>query len=259
MRRGFWCRLGTVFAVAVATLFLPFVVHAQTFYTNPDTGYCVILEDSADLLTDAEEAALAEAMQEITAYGNAGFRTISYNAVTADEYLEAYYREKFGKDSGIVFLIDMDNRKIWLRDDGEIEQTIGASNLDSIADNCYRYASAGEYFECAEEAFSEIKALLQGRRIAQPMKYISNALLAVILAMLITFCILKKGEKAEISDRKTLLEKTKYHIRVENPRADFVKTTKRHVPRNSDSSGGSDGGGGGDGGDSSGSSGGHSF
>ena len=92
------------------------------------------------------------------------------------------------------------------------------------------------------------------------MKYGSNALLAVILAMLINYCILKWGDRKEIPDRKKLLSKMKYHIRVVNPRAEFVRTTKRYVPK---SSGGSDSSGGGSssggGGGSSGSSGGHSF
>lgn len=259
MRKGLWCCLATVFLTIATVLLLPLNAYAETVYTNPDTGYDVILEDSANLLSEAEEASLLESMKEISAYGNVGFKTINYNETTAEAYLEEYYQQKFGRDSGIIFLIDMDNRKIWLKDDGSIERTIGASYLDTITDNCYRYASAGKYSECAGEVFLEIGALLEGQRIAQPMKYVSNALLALVVAMLINFCILKKSGAQDVPDRRKILAKTKYHIRLENPRAEFVKTTKRHAPRSSDSSGSSDGSSGGGGGSSSGSSGGHSF
>ena len=252
---------GGMLMVTVFLLSVPIrVLAGQAVYTNPDTDYCVILEDDAGILTETDEASLEEIMREISVYGNVGLKTISRNDTTAEKYLEEYYRQKFGRDSGIIFLIDMDNRKIWLRSDGNIQRTIKGAELDTIADNCYRFASRGDYFSCAEEAFSEIKALLEGRRIARPMKYVSNALLAVILAMLMNYCILKWGDRKEIPDRKKLLSKTKYHIRVVNPRAEFVRTTKRYVPKSSggsDSSGGGSSGGGGGG--SSGSSGGHSF
>lgn len=253
---GQWLRSRKWSAAAAAVLFLPLRASARTFYTDPDTGYVVRIEDDAGLLTVEEEAALAESMQAITAYGSVALKTVSHNNTTAEEYLKAYYREQFGTDSGIIFLIDMANRKVWLRDDGRIERTIGSAYLDTIADNCYRYASAGDYYACAEEVFSEIETLLAGGRIAQPMKYISNALLALTAALLINFCILKKGTAQIIPDRKKLLAKTKHHINLENPRAEFIKTTKKYSPRNSDSGGGSSSGGGGGGG---GSSGGHSF
>ena len=42
-------------------------------YTNPETGYEVVIDDRVDLLTEEEETALAETMKPLTAYGNVGF------------------------------------------------------------------------------------------------------------------------------------------------------------------------------------------
>ena len=49
------------------------VVYADDLveYTNSDTGYKIIIEDDADLLTDDEESKLVTAMKPITKYGNA--------------------------------------------------------------------------------------------------------------------------------------------------------------------------------------------
>ena len=48
---------------------------ASRNYTNPDTGYYVLIEDDANLLTDAEETKLATRMRSITKYGNAVFKS----------------------------------------------------------------------------------------------------------------------------------------------------------------------------------------
>lgn len=229
-------------------------------YINPDTEYVVILEDDADLLTDAEEAELAGKMQEITRWGSAAFKSIDENETSTERYIESYYREKFGRESGTVFLIDMDNRNIWIKNNGQISRIITDSYSDTITDNSYRYASRGEYFACAMEVFDEIETLLAGSRIAQPMKYVSNGFLAVILALLLNYFLMRGMSKKRAPKESELLAGMAHHYFLNNPRATHLGQTKRYDPVSSDSgssSGGSSGGGGGGG--SSGSGGGHSF
>lgn len=249
-------------AVTVAVFLLALLpkmqAYAKPLYTNPDTGYVVILEDDADLLTEEQESGLIEEMQKITEWGNVGFKSIDYNSTTAANYLESYYREQFGRESGTIFLIDMDNRKIWFKNDGKISKIITNSYSDTITDNVYRYASKGDYYGCAAEAYREAAAVLSGNAIAQPMKYISNALLAIILALLFNYLIMRNMGKNRVPGQKERLQSMNYHYSLINTRADYVNTTKRYDPQSSGSSGGSGGGGGGGGGHS-GSGGGHSF
>ncbi len=173
------------------------------YFVNSDTGYQIFVEDEAELLTEGQRRELAEEMKKITAYGNAAFVTTQSNASSTESFARSYYRSRFGTDSGTVFVIDMDNRNIWIHSDGEVYKVITSAYADTITDNVYRYAANGDYYGCASEAFHQIDALLQGQRIAQPMKYISNALLAVILAMLANFGLVigmtrlrKPGERA---------------------------------------------------------------
>ena len=231
-------------------------VMAETTYTNPDTDYSVIIEDDADLLTDSEEEELTTVMKDITVYGGASFVTINENSTTAATFIESYYRNTFGHESGTVFLIDMDNRKIWIFSDGKIYNTVTKSYADTITDNCYTYASNGDYFGCAKTAFSQIVSLLQGRRIAQPMKYISNAFLAVIVALLLNFIIVQIFSKTNSASSKELLSAIDHRYNLMNPDEEFTYTSKEYSPTSS--SGGSSGGGGG-GGSSSGGGDGHSF
>ena len=233
-------------------------VHAERIYENPETNYVVIIEDDARLLSEMEETELAKVMLPITVYGNVAFKSIDENVYSTKTYVEKYYHEQFGTRSGTVFLIDMDNRNIWIFSDGAIYKVITNSYADTITDNCYRYASKEDYYTCASEAFAQIYTLLEGNRIAQPMKYISNTLLAVVLALLLNFFVMRRMSKVKYPGERELNQGIISRYRFNNPNAEYIRTTKTYSPPSSSSGGGSSGGGGGGGG-SSGGGGGHSF
>ncbi len=224
-------------------------------YRNPDTEYVVVMEDDAGLLTGEEQTALAEKMVEITAYGNAAFKTISSNASSTENYARRYYDSLFSNRSGFLFLIDMDNRNIWIYCDGAVYKTVTKNYADTITDNVYYYASAGDYYTCAARAFEQAHTLLQGRRIAQPMKYVCNALLAVIAALLINFGLVNLFSGARKAEDIELLAHSLRYFAATDPTVCYQYQTKVYDPVKS--GGGSSGGGGGGG--SSGGGGGHSF
>lgn len=229
-------------------------------YLNPETSYRVVLEDDALLLDDEEVQNLAALMQEVTVYGNAAFKTIDNNDGGTESYARRYYQEQFGTESGTLFLIDMDNRNIWIHSDGAIYQVITTAYANTITDNVYRHASGGDYYDCAAQAYEQILTLLKGHRIAQPMKYISNALLALILALLLNYGLVCYYARIKKPRRRELLRSGRHHFSYTQPKAYFVRESRTYNPVSSDSgsSGGSSGGGGG-GGSSSGGGGGHSF
>ena len=108
-------------------LIFPFNVNAEetvSFWSNPETGYQVIVEDDAELLSAEEAAWLALEMQEITAYGNASFKSISHNTYSTSQFAKDYYYENFHQESGTLFLIDMYNREIYIFSDGAVYRTI---------------------------------------------------------------------------------------------------------------------------------------
>lgn len=236
---------------------------AEVIYENPDTSYKVCIEDEADLLTDEEEKLLGAQMEEITAYGNAAFVSLDSNYTSTESYAKEHYRQLFGSDSGTMFMIDMYNRNIWIHSNGSIYRTITNSYADTITDNVYTYASDQDYYGCASEAYTQIATLLAGRRIAQPMKYISNALLALIAALLINYFIVRTFSRSRKASENEILENIYTQCSVEHPQSSFIRQKKTYSPPSSSdsSSGDSSGGGssGGGGGSSSGGGGGHSF
>ena len=237
-----------------------FVTNVSTCCAAEQTNgnYRVVVEDGADLLSESEEEELAGFMQKITDYGNVAFVSVMENASSAGDYAGSCYRSLFGTDSGTLFLIDMDNRKLWIHSDGAVYGVITTAYAETITDNVYRLASQEQYYECAREVYEQIFTLLQGQKIAQPMKYISNTLLAMILALLINFglvCYFTKLRKPSEADMLRIIDK---RMNCTKPTATFTHKTKRYDPVESDSSG-SSGGSSGGGSSSSGGGGGHSF
>ena len=95
------------------------------------------------------------------------------------------------------------------------------------------------------EAFEQAKALVEGRRIVEPMKYASNAVIAVLLGLLINFIVLRMlNRKREVSV-KELTDANRGNATF-NGRS--VTVVSRHVTVISHSSGGRGGGFGGGGG-----------
>lgn len=249
------------FCAALSLVSVKETILADTTYQNHDTGYTAIVEDSAELLTDAEESDLCDKLKEVTEYCNVAFVSINYNSYyNTQRFAEAYSDDTFAHASAVVFVVDMDNRYLYLDSAGAARQRITSAYSDTITDNVYRYASNGDYYTCAYETFDQVNTLMKGQRIAQPMKYISNALLAVVLAMLVNFCFVKISSSKQKASRQELISGIYNNFKMNDANAVFTHKTKTYSPQSSGSSGGGGGGhsgGGGGGGGHSG--GGHSF
>ncbi len=248
----------TVILACILMLTFPSDCMAESDTTGT-SNYQIIIEDDADLLSAPEERQLAEAMEPITAYGNVAFKSILSNPGNTDSYAEDYYYHLFGRDSGTLFLIDMDNRMIYIHSDGAIYKTITKDYAETITDNVYKHASNADYHLCAAEAYSQIDTLLQGNKIRQPMKYISNALLSVLLAFFLcyawicTITGLKRPDDEELMKDVT----TRFNMQITAP-PKMTGETRTYNPQSSGGgSGGSSGGGGRSGGGGGG--GGHRF
>ncbi|MBQ6489717.1 MAG: TPM domain-containing protein [Solobacterium sp.] len=255
--------------IAVFVLVLPVCAEGGPLYTDPDTGYSVYIQDDADILSPEEEAKLAEDMKPVTEFGNAVFvSNTEYNSSTP-QLAKEYYRTYSGTDSGTLFMVDMYNRYIYIYSDGEIYKTVTRSYADTITDNTYAKASKGLYYECASEAFGQIHTLLEGGKVARPMKVITNILMAVCIAVILNYELVMISRRKKYVSAAQAAEAISSFAAIAAITPKFLKRTKTYIPPASVSSGGgssggySGGGGGGGfsggGGGSSGGGGGHRF
>lgn len=233
----------------------PLAGEVRTF-PGDQSQYQILIDDQADLLSTSEEDRLVDTMMPITRYGHVGFASITRDTYsTVEDFASAYFKKHFGTESGTIFLIDMDKRKVCVFSDGEIYETVTTSKAYSITDNIYQYASDQDYYTCAKKAFEQIQTLLSGGRIAEPMKLICNLLLAVALALLLLyFYVTMTTEPVKAAD-SALLKGLERRFSFTNVLTRKTHTTKRYEPRSSDDDSSSGGGGS----SSSGGGGSHSF
>ncbi|MBP5678585.1 MAG: TPM domain-containing protein [Bacilli bacterium] len=228
-------------------------------YYNELTGYQAIINDEASLLSEKEIKKLLEDMKPLTAYGHIGFLSINNNYTSTEAYADSIYHTLFGTKSGTIFLIDMDNREIYIFSDGENYQTITRSKALSITDNVYKYASRKEYYKCAKLAFEQMDTLLQGQKIMEPMRYVSIGFISMILSFFLTFLYVLSTTKIKKASNSSIVNHCDITFQMDKPTAEKVGEYKVYSPPSDSGGGGSSGGGGGGGGGSSGGGGGHSF
>ena len=262
-RTGSILLAGSLFAAALlAVLTASLEARAQDSffaYTNPDTNYVVYMNDEYDLLSDEEESRLIDEMIPLTEYGNAGFLSCENSSESTSQYSARVYSSLFGTESGTLLVIDMGQRMLYIKSNGAISEIVSNAYSNTITDNIYRYASEGDYYTCASKAYVQVYTLLSGGKIAQPMRYISAALLALILGLMINYLIVRTVSKPRKADTEEIIDAANVDFRLRDPAARHSHTTKVYSPvRSSSGGGGSRGGGGGFSG-GGGSGGGHRF
>ena len=237
---------------------------------NTQSGYTILIEDDEELLKNSDYAELTSIMTSLSKYGNVYFKSTKLQTNNVSRSAHDFYYGKFGSDSGCLFLIDMGNREIYIHVDGEFRKTVTDKKCLTITDNVYRYASSREYGTCATKAFKQMNNLFEGQHIPQPMKYITSALVSMVIGFLITFINIFRKSRIKVAPAKEVLNKSIIHFNVSNFAAEKTGERKVYNPPASSYGGSSFGGhGSGGGGHSSGHSshgshssgggGGHSF
>ena len=234
--------------------FMMLNVHAEEVFT-----YKVLIEDDADLLTDEEEEKLSKSMKRLTEFGNIAFKSIDSNDTSTANFASSYYHSNFGTSSGTLFVIDMANRQIYIFSDGKNYSVITNSKAEIITDNIYTYATNKNYYECASSAYSQMYTLLNGGKIAEPMRHISNGILALVLAFFINFMTVLFNQHLKKASDDEIIENCDVNFSLSNLSATKTGSHRVYSPVESSSGGSSSSGGGSSGGGSSGGGGGHSF
>ncbi len=258
------------FIIAFVLILLLIVPAANVFaaeYSDPETGYTGLVYDGADLLTDAEEAQLLEEMKPALEYGNLIFLSNDeVHSGNAETFAGDTYYSLFENNSGTLLLIDMSEREIIIVSTGENYNTITDEKAYLITDNNYKSASEGDYYGCASGCFRQVNSLLGGGKINEPMKHISNAILAILIGMIVSAVIVLATMGVKKASAREIIDKSRTDLTVSRIKTEKTKTTKTRMSSGGGgfigggfSGGGGGFSGGGGGGGFSGGGGGHSF
>ncbi len=224
----------------------------------------VYISDAADLLSESDEQDLYYVMKPGTEYGNMLFLTITDSmGYETKDYIEMIYQTTDsirGTDS-VIYMIDMDNRLLWITGYGGLKKTISPDYGNLITDNVYTYAGNGQYKECAVRGFEMIISRLEGERISGPLRTMGNLSIAIIFAAVFCFLFAYMMSASRKVNNTTIISGVDKKISMDNPQIYHTTTQKIYDPPSSSGSGGGSRGGfsGGGGGGFSGGGGGHGF
>lgn len=148
MRR--WKRFWTVLCLYIS-LFAAMHVSAETDYVY----------DEADLLTEEEEAKLQEYSERFLEEWDMNFLVVTTNDALgkssmayADDFYDEFFPESDQED-GVLYLIDMDNREIYLSTCGMASRYLTDDRIDYILDAAYNYVADGDYYGTFVAFFDE--------------------------------------------------------------------------------------------------------
>ncbi len=226
----------------------------DALYTNDETGYQVKIIDDEDLLTPSEEKELAESMKPVTEYGHVIFQSCYGSGYSTVRDFARDNRPELSSSDSVVFIIDMYHRELYIFAGGKMKQYVTDSTATDITDNIYTYASQGDYYTCAAEAFTQVLTVSEGGRVAQPLKYATSVLMALIIGILLNYY--KVCSSRKIVESEPVVPLGAIASDVLKSSASIVAYKRIHHSSSGSGGGGFSGGGGGGGGFSGG---GHSF
>ena len=251
-------------ALSVMLIFtIPAKAEAYVWYES-DEGYEVLIDDEEDILSDSEEKKLAGIMQELAEYGNVVFYSTSGPGVRdegdADSDADEYYQYFYGGQNGVIFVIDFDNYfqdrdnelcMLRLNKYGDMDKRISNSQVDSIVDNAYNIVSRHDerdWYGYAEQTFQQLIDFYNTGKIAEPMKWITNVFLAIVLAFMISFAMVSYAIRSKKPKDSEVLSGLFQHFQLLGANMILTNTTKVYDPPSSSGGGGGGGRGGGGGG-----------
>lgn len=144
--------LAGVFCVAVLSVS---AFSLQPVYAAAEDSKVV---DDADLLSYDEEQEIQSMLDEFaeeSGWTLFAVTTDDANGMTSEEYADDYVDQNAFEENGVCFLIDMDNREIYMSTTGSAIRILTDHRIDSIMDDSYEYAGDGEYAKCFETMIRE--------------------------------------------------------------------------------------------------------
>lgn len=116
---------------------------ALTFNAYAGTSNVI---DNAELLSSYEENMLQE---RIDKYKDASIIILTIDdarGFTSKQYAEHYYESQLTQDDGVILLIDMDNREIYIATTGTYEYKL-QGRIDAMLDKAYDNVNNSDYYQ----------------------------------------------------------------------------------------------------------------
>ena len=145
--------LNMVLIIAVIVLALPFILDIIRSSSSsealaelpPENEADVYIDDGAGLFDEEQYAQVKAAMLRVTSLYPVALVTTGDTGgyYTTESYAVSKFRDLYGSGKGILFVIDMQNRYLYLYTDNG-NSKLSVSKCDTVTDNVYMYARNGD-------------------------------------------------------------------------------------------------------------------
>ena len=124
----------------------------------------VQVTDEAEILSSYEERQLTDMVEEVELSTNWDVMVVTVadaGGLSAQQVAEAWVNDHTTSDNGVICLIDMDNRELYLSAFGEAIYYLTDERRDEILDSAAYEAIDGDYDKAIEQMLNGISAALQ--------------------------------------------------------------------------------------------------
>ena len=141
---------------------------------SAETNY---VYDSADLLTSSQEQELQAYAERFQSMWDMNFLVVTTDDAEgkssteyADDFYDAYFPETTQED-GVLYLIDMDNREIYISTSGKAISYMTDQRVEWILDEAYGYVVDGAYYETFQAFFDATEDCLSQGVVSDQYDY----------------------------------------------------------------------------------------
>ena len=214
--------------------------------------------DEANLLSEDEEASLMAQLEKYSSKYSADIAIVTTNdagGMSSQAYADAY-AEKIGQSMsgdeylGILFLIDMDNRQIYMATQGQAMNYYDDYRINKVLDNCYSHITDGDYKGTCEAFLKGVRDYMGQSTSKSARMDAFDVLLRLLIAMAIgavaTFAMVFRRGGHVTTNSRTYFDASGSHLDAKEDRFMNRTVTRRHIEKPK-GGGGGHGGSGGDG------------
>lgn len=224
------------------------VADKSAIMSTPSVDASEKVYDFADLFTDSEEEKLYNEAKTFIDKYNMDFAivTISKNNKSSEvSYSDDFYDYNDFDSNGLLFLIDMDNRQIYMSTSGTAIKMYTDNRIDYLMDQVYKYMTDKEYYEGTSKYISFLSSLAAKGYPSSSESFVSNgqillySLIASFVITLIVMIVLVKKNKLvrKANEAKAYLIDDSVKVDVVEERLISTHTTRTKIEH--DSGGGS--------------------
>lgn len=213
--------------------------------------------DEANLLSEDDEASLLTKLEKYSEKYSADIAIVTTNdagGLTAQAYADAY-AEKIGQSMsrdeypGILFLIDMDNREIYMATQGQAMNYYDDYRINKVLDNCYNHITDGDYKGTCEAFLKGVRDYM-GRSTDRSARMdafgvLIRLIIAIVIGAVVTFAMVFRRGGRVTTNSRTYFDASGSHMDAQEDRFMNRTVTRRHIEKPKGGGGGHGGSGGG--------------